>query len=279
MAIPKIGRIRTFLLVGIVLTGFAILIMLKTGWPSRFRSYFVVTHANMTDIFGVLPIPGYAHLSDFQSYSSDLCPLCNFTVRNMKSNSSPRDLILASTFGTTTNIIPFTRSLRSTGCRATFVLFVDSVALQSMNDDLIALLKNCGCTIIPIPPDADSKQIRREITRLATFYHFLSDRSGLFDRVLMVSPRGTIFQGDPFHKSIDLDFVWISEESESCDGAQMRGTPCFTTDVDSRILDRSTLQEFRACAWEHSAHAKIPVYFPEIYEEDFTCGFTQYAFG
>jgi hypothetical protein len=165
---------------------------------------------------------GYRRISDFKEVHPGSCPVCNFTVRNLDSDSSSRDLVVSVALGSMTNVVPFTRTLRTTGCRAIFVLFCDKSAWLPINSRLSDFLDGCGCSVIVLPEFKGSWQ-RLVVVRLEVVYYFLRSRSSLFDRVLIADLFDIVFQGDPFHKGLGSNFVGISEEDIPCDRSQRGG--------------------------------------------------------
>ena len=76
------------------------------------------------------------------------CNYCNFKVRNGKSNSSPRDLIITGSTGKVENINLFMRTLRHTGCMCTVAILVDRMAFHRISYEMIKDIERCGGQII-----------------------------------------------------------------------------------------------------------------------------------
>jgi hypothetical protein len=139
----------------------------------------------------------------------------------MDADSNKYDAILGTMFRMTYNLVPFVRSLRTTGCRARLCLFVDNAVLRKMDKPLSTLIDNCGVTLINI---GDLELARNEmlLIRNVILCDFLRHRMYLFDRILIVDLYDTIFQGDPFHRKFDRDSVGFSLETRRCDRGQIR---------------------------------------------------------
>jgi hypothetical protein len=165
---------------------------------------------------------GHHSIMDFKRSEPGSCLACNFTVRNSDPDSSPRDLVITTVLGSLTSIVPFVRTLRTTGSRATLVVLTDQVISAEANPSLSSFLDACGCSLLPVPKK-DNIIHRASISeiymaRIQMCYDFLKERYWLFDRVLLADIFDTVFQGDPFYKGLGRDFVALSEESFSCSG-------------------------------------------------------------
>lgn len=87
---------------------------------------------------------------DFDNCSSELCLLCNFTHRNREADSSSKDLVIGTMVGATFGVLPFVRTLRTTGCKATIVILADDKAISSMTTNHWKQLQGCCAHIISI---------------------------------------------------------------------------------------------------------------------------------
>jgi hypothetical protein len=83
------------------------------------------------------------------------CPLCSFKVPKDGDipNSSERDVILALAVGRLRNTDLFLRTLRTTGCRARCVFFVNSRAKSGHGADFFASLSDCGVQLVDLGPN------------------------------------------------------------------------------------------------------------------------------
>lgn len=165
---------------------------------------------------------GYNQTNDFvQLQDYNQCPSCNFESRSLRSNSSPQDAILITMLNCTYNLVPFTRSLRTTGSKALVVIFIDDLAKQKIDTSLSTFAANCGITFIYI---GKTNFTRNELLlfRNPLLFDFLKLRPNLFKRILIVDLFDSIFQGDPFYEDFDTTTVGFSVETHRCDVGQIR---------------------------------------------------------
>lgn len=167
-------------------------------------------------------LKGYEKLSDFSQFSgSKDCPVCSFEPRNVNSDSTPRDAIIVSMLNLTYGFVPFVRSLRTTGCKATIVVFINNVAKKKIDESMQQFSKSCGVTFINI----GSTTLDRNhflLIRNPIIYDFLKLRPNLFDRILTVDVFDTIFQGDPFYTEFDRESIGFSVEDTRCNTGTIR---------------------------------------------------------
>lgn len=165
---------------------------------------------------------GYNKTSDFvQLRDYKKCPSCNFESRSIHSNSSPQDAILVTMLNCTYNLVPFTRSLRTTGCKALLIMFIDDLAKKKIDSALSTFASNCGITFISV---GKTNFTRNELllVRNPLIYDFLKLRPTIFKRILIVDLFDSIFQGDPFYEEFDTNTVGFSLETHRCDVGQIR---------------------------------------------------------
>lgn len=168
-------------------------------------------------------IEGYNDISEFNQVISPACTLCKFSVRNKKSNSTPRDAVLLGTFNLIYNVIPIARTLRTTGCKASLVYFVEVVSAYKLKTTKVGeFLKSCGATFINLGLIDISREALLPL-RNCVLYDFLKTRKNVFHRVLIVDLFDTIFQGDPFHSDLNESEIGVCAESLTCGGSQQWG--------------------------------------------------------
>jgi hypothetical protein len=172
--------------------------------------------------------------SEFLEYHPGNCSSCDFKARNLKSDSTPRDLVISLSCIRLTNIVPLTRTLRQTGCRATFILLVDDLAWDAIDKKLGDLLYSCAVTLLQLPYWRSRDQAA--MLRFILIEQFLREHIKFFDRVLIIDLFDAVFQGDPFHKDLPRDMVGISEENVYCDQNQKR--------IASRFINRRSISRF-----------------------------------
>lgn len=161
----------------------------------------------------------------FQSYSStkfldgfpivnfDECPLCKFIPRNYKSNSSPRDVLITSGFHDFFGFISALRTLRTTGCKAQYIIFSDEDTLkEKLTTDSENIYKKCGAHVIKFKRLGPMSRDTIFTQRLILIHNFLYQRMNFIDRVIAFDMFDTVFQGDPFTTDFTSDTIfWIKE--------------------------------------------------------------------
>ena len=150
------------------------------------------------------------------------CIPCNFTVRNYKSDSTERDVVLGTALHKTYTIIPYVRTLRTTGSKAQVIFFMDHVAISRLTTETTNFLKDCGVSVmfVNVSDDADRKAML--MTRNLILAEFLTDHVQDFDRVLITDIYDTTFQGDPFYSEFERDAIMLSRETKKVELAQLR---------------------------------------------------------
>ena len=147
------------------------------------------------------------------------CLLCNFDARNYNSDSTPRDAIFTFMFNEIAGLLPFTRSLRTTGSRCHAFIFSDDASLSKITQDELMVLDRCAITLVDTGyfDSKDWKQI--VLLKYPVFFDFLFMRRNLIDRVIIVDLYDSVFQGDPFTSDFKKDtFYFVAENSsiENC---------------------------------------------------------------
>lgn len=143
------------------------------------------------------------------------CKICNFIPYKGGAlpNSSEKDLIMS--FGTNklTNLFPFIRTLRTTGSRCRFILFVDANSLTKYPNIYYELANDCGVEFINIGSISFTK-MQAMFLRFCFFQKFLITNQAKIDRVIFVDLYDTIFQHDPFTTEFG-NFLYISSDTYS----------------------------------------------------------------
>jgi hypothetical protein len=161
-------------------------------------------------------VAGYRRLSDFKSYDGASCDPCLFTDRSRRPDSSAADCVIAVMFNMTFNLVPFVRTLRTTGSRCRIVVLADDTALSKLDVNLTMFLESCGVTVVRVwHPAATSNAIL--LVRNRVLLHFLRLRRSLFKRIVIADLYDTIFQGDPFYRGFDRATVGFSLKTRPCD--------------------------------------------------------------
>lgn len=151
--------------------------------------------------------------------SSKKCPLCNFQPPNKKKlkniqKSTRRDLIMTIYVKRLYGMIVLARSLRTTGCQASIIYFVDSSIHQQILNDLQSakLYENCGVTIINYgePPEPLKSVVNY---RFILFSEFMKRFQSNYDRVIIVDGFDTVFQSDPFLNEWNPNVIYLALEN------------------------------------------------------------------
>ena len=140
------------------------------------------------------------------------CELCNMNIidRNAKANSSPRDVILSISFGKIMSIFPFARALRTAGCRARIIIFVDDAAKKKYDLLFYQKLKDCGVELIQ--PNIRHDYNDPTFQRYEVFMDYLLLHRSEIDRVITVDIFDTCAQSDPFTTDFRKDQLFLQPE-------------------------------------------------------------------
>jgi len=179
-----------------------------------FGSPVSVNHRHLYDPSKTFTNKWYVEEFEFLN-KSELCRLCSFPVKYINQNSSPRDLIVTVAFKHIYNALPWISSLRTTGCNATVVLFVDQQAYDRFTDDLKQVYQNCGASIINIGDFRGLTFEERLFLRYLTILQFLLKNRNQFDRIYHSDLYDTIFQADPFTTNFQSDRMYFIDEGFS----------------------------------------------------------------
>jgi hypothetical protein len=114
--------------------------------------------------------------------------------------------------GSTTNILTFVRTLRSTGCSAAIVIFCDKQFMKVLNRRQEATLTKCGVNFINIGKLYSPYAQYLFETRHLLYYDFLKTYRSSFDRILILDIADTFFQIDPF--TTDFGYRTMAVTSE-----------------------------------------------------------------
>lgn len=140
------------------------------------------------------------------------CPLCGPMRHSPSSNSSSRDLVITVMINMTTNAATFVRTLRSTGCKATVVVFVDQLFMNSLNSRQIKMFVACGVNFINIGQFNQPYRDKVYEARHLLIYDFLLKYRSDFDRVIFIDMADSFFQMDPF--TTDFGYYTMGVTSE-----------------------------------------------------------------
>jgi hypothetical protein len=139
------------------------------------------------------------------------CEPCNIkNLRKVKGNSTPRDVIMGTAFGKLLGIIPFLRSMRTCGCKARLVIFVDKKAMEKYPRKYYEKINDCGGELVLCP------YYKGDImygVRYQAYRDFLLNNRYNIDRVITLDLFDTIMQYDPFIPSFRNDVLYFEPEN------------------------------------------------------------------
>lgn len=147
----------------------------------------------------------------------DKCELCTFQpkMNNSTANSSSRDAILTIGMNRLVNLFLFIKTLRTTGSKCRFILFLDDSAVSHYDRNFFSTVENCGVEIVnfhALRPFADIACLRFQI-----YLDFLEINRHLFDRIYLCDLFDTVVQHDPFTTDFG-DMLYLCDEGiKICD--------------------------------------------------------------
>jgi len=160
------------------------------------------------------------------------CELCNFTVRNGRSDSTPEDLIMLCYFQRTAGLVPLLRTLRTVGCRATVVVWLDSQSFSQIDFAFKSFLSKCSVLYYNFGDLVCESYEEYVFLRWFLSYDFLLANRFVFDRVIICDGSDVIFQGDPFCEGFNRSSVSLNFETQFGDvGMAEMVTPFFGSDL------------------------------------------------
>ena len=127
-------------------------------------------------------------------------------------NSTPRDVVISGASSKFTNGVLFQRTLRTTRSNASLVLFMDQVALDSMDKDSLQFTKQMNTQIIKIP-SPPGKGVRTKNYFAYVFKEFLRENENEIDRVVFLDLFDSLFQEDPFNTKLPTDKLHLVDEN------------------------------------------------------------------
>lgn len=166
-----------------------------------------------------------------------LCPACNFTFHNRKSNSCRDDFLFTTLLSKYTGLQPLIRTLRTTQTKARFIIFVDEYVQNSLTLFEQKLLNYCAINIINVGKIPKLYRYAYCFIRFYIYYDFIRRYNGKINRIIFLDGMDTIFQGDPFYEDFTPDK--------------------FILTLENRIL--------RNTKWANSSYFK---YFQKIHQEN-----------
>ena len=179
---------------------------ITTGFETYYFPTNIELHQNTRLVFNI---------NEKQDTSS--CKLCTFVSRTNRSNSTPRDVVIAVSIGKATNMIIFVKSLRTTGSKAQCVFLVDDVASNKISRLTRDIIKKCGGRIINCGNVPYKKYLDGHNYCYFFALSFLEANIDTFDRAIISDMYDTVFQGDPFTEQFSSEKFNIVDEGVTYD--------------------------------------------------------------
>lgn len=142
------------------------------------------------------------------------CSLCSFKSTSDDANSSRDDLVLGLLYGEFPfNFLTLVRSIRTTGCKASVVIFACNGVIESIRGKYREKLEECGVNIFPLRNFTRVNGIHGNLLRHMYFALFLNLYHKEFKRVIILDVYDTFFQKDPFTRDFENETVLFSYET------------------------------------------------------------------
>ena len=126
------------------------------------------------------------------------CNLCNFASNERRRDSTPNDVVMAHSVGKFSNLLPFVRSLRSTGSQCSIVILVSLSDYKPYKDQMKAA-EECGVQFVYIDVPKNLQKNSRFHVFIPFYYDFILRNKDKIHRVLKCDLFDTLFQIDPFN--------------------------------------------------------------------------------
>ena len=131
--------------------------------------------------------------------SSNLnCVLCNFASDDRKADSTPHDVVMTHSVGKLVNLLPFVRSLRSTGSNCSIVIFISLSDYKPYKEQMKAA-EDCGVQFVYVDVPKNLLKNSRFHVFIPFYYDFILKNKNKIHRVLKCDLFDTLFQLDPFN--------------------------------------------------------------------------------
>ena len=160
--------------------------------------------------FSIKPKP-FDYYSGIKSGNENL--LCNYTSSRDGCNSTPRDVVITCAAYDACNLVLFQRTLRTTGCKATLVLFLDQKVIDNMDHDTLEFTKKMN-TFIFLTQTPPRQGVKTKNYYAYVFKEFLRENEFKIDRVIFSDLFDTIFQEDPFNTRLPTNSLHLVHENK-----------------------------------------------------------------
>ncbi|KAK8894694.1 hypothetical protein M9Y10_023131 [Tritrichomonas musculus] len=155
----------------------------------------------------------YYNLLDDLNPRDSRCPLCNFTIRNRKSNSRRDDFLMTTLLSNYVGIQPLIRTARTTRTNARFIIFIDQTVQNSLNEIEKNLLNYCGINLINVGKIPKYYRYAYCFLRFYIYYDFFAFYHENINRIIFFDGMDSIFQGDPFYEDFTPDKLIFTLEN------------------------------------------------------------------
>lgn len=163
----------------------------------------------MVSLISIFSIIFAIQFVGFKDKSLVKCPSCNLSPLN-KPTSTRRDVILTSALTKLKNVEYFIRTLRSTGCKARVILFLDSKQTASIK--WRSLFAACDIEPVFIKHTNPVVQSAPKLSRYYFEQQWLKENVDKVDRIIHTDSFDVIFQSDPFIEMIKNDRLYFTFE-------------------------------------------------------------------
>ena len=148
-----------------------------------------------------------------KNITDGVCEMCNMSnVRPVVGNSTPRDAILTTGFSSLLNSIPFARSMRTCGCNARLIIFIDKDVLKKFSERFFSKLNDCGVELFLFTNYTTQSAVN---IRYRAYRQFIAENSHCLNRIITIDLFDTMIQYDPFIPSFTGDTLYFQPEGFS----------------------------------------------------------------
>jgi hypothetical protein len=116
-------------------------------------------------------------------------------------------------------MVPFLRSIRTTGCQARIVVIAGDRAIAAFSKGEKRILRQCGADLISFGYMIKFWWEQDLLLRFSVYFDWLYHHQKAFERVLFVQMHIVMFQGDPFNSDLADDAVFFVDEGVGLDKA------------------------------------------------------------
>lgn len=141
------------------------------------------------------------------------CQLCDFTLRNRKSNSNRDDFLMTTLISKHIGFEPLIRNVRTTQTNAKFIIFIDQSVQENLTKFEKQLSNHCGVNLINVGEIPKYEHFAYCFLRFYIYYDFITSYSGNINRIILFDAMDTLFQGDPFYEDFTPDMFILTLEN------------------------------------------------------------------